>query len=123
MKKFSILCLLIVITLVQARAQGAFSNVSLASRHNINMLCFTLSSEANVLHYRIEASNDNDEFEVIGTLKASGNSVLSKTYSYALSGKEYKYYRIAKVNMNGSLQYSYVISIPKPALNNKVNFD
>jgi len=113
MKKFSILFVLAVIA-SQVYGQHVFNNVALENTHNRNMISFSLPSEANVTYYRVEASNDSKSFEIVGTVRSSGNSVLSKEYRYELYGVNYKYYRIGRVGMNGSLQYSDVVAAPKP---------
>jgi hypothetical protein len=97
----------------QAYGQAIFSNVSFENTRSRSTITFSTPSEANVVHYRIEASNTGADYEILGIVRASGNSVLPRTYHYPLYGSEYKYYRIGKVGMGGKLQYSQVISAPK----------
>jgi hypothetical protein len=93
----------------QAHAQQSFSNAALVNVHSHNAITFSLPCETNVVHYRIEASNDGNEYEILGTLRSAGNSMLATTYHYDLYPSDYKYYRIGMVKMNGSLLYSQVI--------------
>lgn len=90
----------------------AISKVSIEMVQNREVISFTVSREVNVRHYRVEASNDNTNFNVIGTVKAAGNSVLARNYHFGLAGFTYKYYRVGVVGMNG-MQYSEVISTPE----------
>ena len=91
-------------------AQEAFTNVSLNVIHDRGVINFTMPREVNVRHYRVEASNDNVSFEVIGTFASKGNSMLARNYKYELLDRSYKYYRIGMVGMNASLQYSAVLT-------------
>ncbi len=95
---------------LQVSAQQAFQQVALTEKNN--GISFTVTREANVSQYRIEASDDNDNYEVLGTVAAKGNSVFERTYSYKLYGAGHKFYRVGRVEMNGSLRYSQVIMAP-----------
>lgn len=91
----------------------AFSRVSLQTLHNRQMLLFSIPQEANVRHYRIEASNDSLNFEVIATVRSKGNSMLATDYSYDLSQYAYAYYRIGKVEMGDKMPYSSIMVVPR----------
>lgn len=111
MNKLSIVFVIAIFLAVQVNGQSIFSNVALVKGHDRNIISFTLAKEINVAHYRVEAGNGSDEFDIIGTVPSTGNSVLVKAYSYDLAGLEYKYYRVGKVGMNGRLEYSSAIRI------------
>lgn len=117
MKKLNIVLAFAMLIASQVSGQRIFNNVALANNGKQGILTFSLPSEANIIHYRIEASNDNINFEVLGTIASKGNSVMEKTYSYKLYNMGYKFYRVGRVGMNGSLQYSHVISLPEQNIN------
>jgi hypothetical protein len=110
MKQHSILLASAMLLAAHAHAQQAFTRVTMQTSNNRTTISFTLPSEANVYQYRIEGSNDSASYEVLGTVKPSGNSVMAITYSYDLYDLDWKYYRIGKVGMNASQQYSAVIT-------------
>jgi hypothetical protein len=109
MKTLTTFFLLLVISIADASAQQAFSNVALDNMHNRRVLNFAIPRESNVRHYRIEASNDSLSFSVIATLPSKGNSALSQSYQYDITTYSYKYYRVGMVGMNGSMPYSKVV--------------
>ena len=90
--------------------QHFFSNVAIVSKPNSNAIAFTIPAEANTFNYRVEAGNDAGAFEIVSVIKPSGNSMLPKTYCYEISGMDYKYYRIGRIGMDGSSQYSEVVT-------------
>lgn len=100
---------------VSIAQQAAFSNVSIDNNRNEETISFTIPREVNVKYYRVEASNDNITFEVINRVQPQGNTMFAKTYTYNVTAHNYKYYRIGKVQMNGELPYSAVISAKKEA--------
>lgn len=109
--KSVIIFLLVVSTSITSIAQQvAFSNISLESKRNEETITFTIPREVNVKYYRIEACNDNISFEVINTLRPEGNTMFAKTYTYNVAPYNFKYYRIGKVEMNGPLPYSDVVT-------------
>lgn len=112
MKKLTIVSVFVMLIATQVTAQRVFTKVNLRSIGSQGILTFSLPSEVNVIHYRVEASNDNNDFEVLGTVISKGNSIFEKSYNYGVYNMGYKYYRVGKVSMNGSLQYSQVISVP-----------
>jgi hypothetical protein len=91
----------------------SFSSVTLENIQNRKIVSFCLPMETNVRYYRVEASNDSITYEIIGTIRSTGNSVLAKRYRYELHEPDYKYYRIGMVGMNAGLQYSQIIRAQK----------
>jgi hypothetical protein len=114
-KKNQFKAIIFVLTICNAGAafsQQAFSKVALKNLHNRESICFSVPKEVNVRHYRVEASNDNVNFDIIATIPAKTNSVLAVNYNYDLSAHAYAYYRIAMVGMNGDMPYSAVVARP-----------
>jgi hypothetical protein len=108
---------------INVYSQEAFTKVSLDTKHNSLNISFTLPSEANVTYYRIEAGKDTASFDIISRVHSLGNTVLARTYSCKIYNDGYTYYRVCKVGMNGTLQYSDVINtkILKPNENIEQN--
>ena len=115
MKTFTVFYAASLICIFPAHAQP-FSRVTLDNIQNSETINFTIPREANNLYYRIEASNDSATYEIIGTIRSAGNSVLPKSYHYTLNDKSYKFYRVGIVGMNARLQYSPVIVVLNEAL-------
>ena len=116
MKKHIIIVLTAMVVTNGAYGQQAFSSAALTNDHQVASITFTVPSEANVFNYRIEASNDGSQFDVIGTVKPSGASMLSKKYCFQLYEPIWKYYRLDRVGMNGEQRYSELISATVPTL-------
>jgi len=113
MKSTSILFLFVMLSASQAFSQKYFNNVALLNVHGRNIINFSLPKEVNVVYYRVEAANDTAEFDIIGRVASTGNSMLPKSYNYELYATSYKYFRIGMVAMDGSLHYSELINMPK----------
>ena|GEM_PF-6643297 len=80
-------------------AQHCFTSAAISAQ-GPKTISFTVSREVNVFSYRIEAGNDSVSFDVIGTIRPKGNSMLALSYSYPLYETGFKYYRICKVGMD-----------------------
>ncbi len=104
------LMFILLATIAAASAQEvAAAGISLTTANGRTAIHFTVPREVNVRHYRIEASDDSVHFGVVATLKSKGNSVMPNKYSCDLTAWNYKYFRIAIVEMNGSMPYSAVV--------------
>lgn len=119
MKNITLLLVFVAGITVNAFGQQSFSSASIDIVQGREILSFSLPNETNVRHYRIEASNDERTFEVIGTLPSRGVSMLKTTYKYDLAGHSYKYYRVGIVRMDAGQPYSDVViskkySLPQP---------
>ncbi|OQP54580.1 hypothetical protein A4H97_21665 [Niastella yeongjuensis] len=93
------------IVLTQFYAQQQTSNV---------VLQWTTSSEENVAQFVVERSSDGKTFKTIGTVAATGNSTISKSYSFTdqspLTTSD-NYYRLQVRDLNGSFTYSKILII------------
>lgn len=87
--------------------------------------------ETNNDRFEVERSSDNTSFNVIGTIKAAGNT--SATQKYSLYDKDpfagVNYYRLKQVDIDGNYTYSNIVTVkpdtkitaqlfPNPAQNN-----
>jgi len=77
------------------------------------VLQWTTSMEENVAQFVIERSSDGKTYKTIGTVAATGNSSLTKNYSFAdqstFTGTNY--YRLQVQDVSGSVTYSKVLII------------
>lgn len=79
-------------------------------------LTWSTSSEQNSSYFEVQRSNgDASHFAPIGRLDAAQNSLISKTYFFIDPSliSQVSYYRLRIVDINGSFQYSPVISSRK----------
>ncbi|MBZ0099910.1 MAG: hypothetical protein K8F30_12545 [Taibaiella sp.] len=115
MTRVIIFILAICNTLLLSAQPTAFNNIRLQSKQKRAYISFSTRNEVNVRYYSIEASNDNKEFNIIGRLPASTNSMQPVQHRYDLSGHDYAYYRVGQPNMNGTMSYSEVVNITPPS--------
>lgn len=101
---------------VAVYGQHSFSNVKFTLSKQNPRISFTLPSEANVTYYRIDAGKDTTNFDIIGTVRSTGNSMLPKTYNYDLYHDGYTYFRVCKIGMDGSIEYSHIVDNKTPEL-------
>lgn len=106
MKKTNMILAVLIMVASIASAQQTFTSVALKAMGTQASVTFTLPSETNTSNFRVEASNNGTEYRVIAVVPSKGNTVLPRTYSCRLYEAGYKYYRVARVTMNGSLIYS-----------------
>jgi Secretion system C-terminal sorting domain len=77
-----------------------------------NILSWETASEKNTKEFVLEKSSDNKTFSVVGTVKASGNSITPLTYSFLDINPSYlNYYRLKIVDFDGKVEFSKVVSI------------
>lgn len=75
-------------------------------------LNWSSSSEINASHYEVERSEDAENFEKIGDVKAAGNSQSLLQYQFfdqnipSLRSNTILYYRLRMVDLDGSYEYS-----------------
>ncbi len=110
MKNTILIVIAILVTLAAQAQTEAFNNVALQPAHGRQVLSFTVPHEQNVRHYRIEASNDGSNYEVVATVPSKGNAVSSTDYSYDVTPFTNAYYRVGKVEMNGRMPYSATVN-------------
>jgi len=106
MKKTNIILAIMMMVASIASAQQVFTNVAMQTVREQTSITFTLPSEANTTNFRIEASNDGTTYTIISVTPSKGNTVLPRTYTHRLYETGYKYYRVGRVTMGGSLSYS-----------------
>ncbi len=116
MKQAIIFILAICNTLLLSAQPTAFNSIALHGQQKRAYISFSTRNEVNVRYYSIEASNDNKEFNIIGRLSATTNSIQPVQHQYDLSGHDYAYYRVGQLNMNGTMSYSEVVNITPPSL-------
>ncbi|MES2691295.1 MAG: PKD domain-containing protein [Bacteroidota bacterium] len=77
---------------------------------------WTTAMEKNVSHFEVERAFDSRGFEAVGKVKATGNSSITRDYSFADAGifnipSNIIYYRVRSVDVDGAYQYSSIVSV------------
>lgn len=84
-------------------------------KNNNVLLSWQTSQEINSNYFTIEKSYDNKSFSDIGRIEASGNSSLSRMYSFTDNDPSYFekpiYYRLAMVDKDGKKAYSKISNV------------
>jgi uncharacterized repeat protein (TIGR01451 family) len=77
------------------------------------LLKWITETEFNNDHFRVERSRDGFNFTSIAAVKGNGTSQLTHSYAYLDKGEigEVVYYRLAQVDLDGTVHYSQTISI------------
>lgn len=84
-----------------------------------NQLTWTTASEENLDYFGIEQSQDGKYFAEIGTIPAKGNSKSNTYYEFIdKNPKENTYYRLRSVDIDGTIEYSKILSIKSSYSNN-----
>jgi len=80
-----------------------------------NALVWETASEQNTSEFAIERSlNGRDNWEVIGTERAAGNSDVAVSYSFDdMRPTSQAYYRLNTIDLDGSSQTSNIVSIKR----------
>ncbi|MDC0231551.1 T9SS type A sorting domain-containing protein [Aureispira] len=84
------------------------------NENTINHLKWLTETEINSDRFEIERSGDSgNNFEKIGTVKASGNSTVQLLYNFTDLSPflGYNYYRLKQVDLDGTFTYSKTIAI------------
>jgi hypothetical protein len=78
-----------------------------------NVLNWQTASEKNNSHFDIERSaNGQNEWVKIGTVKGSGNSVITQNYNFTdHTPLSISYYRLKQNDLDGTFEYSNVVSV------------
>ncbi|WMJ71940.1 glycoside hydrolase family 9 protein [Cytophagaceae bacterium ABcell3] len=73
------------------------------------------SFERNHHYYEVQRSSDNEDYQTIGTVYGAGNTDSQKSYSFRDEDPHWgrSYYRIANIDVDGSVQYSKIVTVNK----------
>jgi hypothetical protein len=85
------------------------------NQNNTVTLNWETASEINSSVFEIERSTDGEKFEIIGVVKAAGNTTKPIQYQFkddAVAADKI-YYRLKQVDLDGQFEYSHTISIRK----------
>ena len=90
----------------------SFQAVQSALDPSINLFWKT-ASEQNSSHFQVERSSDGIQFGPIGMCAAAGNSSILIAYSFKDENPnpEMNYYRLLQVDMDGTSEYSTVVTV------------
>jgi hypothetical protein len=80
---------------------------------NVNAINWQTASEKNNSYFDIERSaNGQNEWVKIGTVKGSGNSIVTRDYTFMDNGPlSISYYRLKQNDLDGTFEYSNVVSV------------
>ncbi len=88
-----------------------------------NILEWTTLTEINTSHFEIQFSNEGDDFFTVGTVKASGNTAELRYYSFTHDARyNSSYYRLKSVDVDGSSDFSKILSITSNCKNSDYEF-
>lgn len=85
---------------------------------NANQLNWTVAQEVDFSHYEVLRSEDGREFNTVGTVFATENSMDMKSYSFtdASAKSEVSYYKLKLVDNNGSVAYTSLVVVSRNAI-------
>ncbi len=78
-------------------------------RNGQTILTWKTAQETNSARFDIESSVDGLNWQVTGSLPASGNSTTEKTYSFIITAANDQFYRIAETGIDGRKTYSSIL--------------
>lgn len=83
------------------------------NKNDVNVLTWSTYSETNNDFFVVEHSSDAINWKVVGSVKATGNSLNARDYSLIDNSPFFPitYYRLKQVDFNGQYKYSNIISI------------
>jgi hypothetical protein len=118
MKNHFLLVMLLACGSLKAQNSGQISQASAQRLADELHIHFTVSSEANVRQYVIEASTDSIQYEIIGTLPSKGNTVIWRSYEFVGYNLSYPYCRVKQMGFDGTIMESikiHTILTPEPS--------
>ncbi|MDW7693100.1 T9SS type A sorting domain-containing protein [Flammeovirgaceae bacterium SG7u.111] len=102
----SFISLPVTLTSFTASANSSFTNIK-----------WTTASEWDFSHYEIEKSFDGLDFDFVAEVDPKGGEDLLTDYSYTdlFPGRDLVYYRLKMIDLDGSFEYSKVVSVSSKA--------
>jgi hypothetical protein len=93
------------------------------TEENTTLLKWSTATEAGTRAYVIEYSTDENNWQVIGSVQAAGNSTSNTNYNFTHShpSEGNNYYRLKMVDLDGQFSYSKVDAVSF-ATTTKINF-
>jgi hypothetical protein len=80
--------------------------------NDVNCLYWEVADQVNFSHFEVEHSLDRISFETIATVGSSIQSKFEYSYYHTVSGSVISYYKLKLVDLDGTSQYSSIISVP-----------
>lgn len=95
------------------------TNFSGYNENAVNRLQWTTEAELNADKFVVERSIENQTFEVIGEVSATGNSTSTRNYAFndRTFASNTNYYRLKMLDKDGTFSYSKTIEIATNKLN------
>ena len=93
----------------------AWQSFTAVKQPNIVELNWSTASEQNTKDFEVQYSTNTQDWSVLGTVAAAGNSSTTKEFNFThnspLKGSIYNYYRIKQNDLDGKFSYSKIVSI------------
>jgi uncharacterized protein Veg len=94
-------------------------------QNGTTLLEWQTANEINTSNFVVERSTDGRNFQQIGTVPATGNAGVTNKYSYTdydvtRQSSSVVYYRLKVVDIDGSYNYSDIVTITLPFITSKV---
>lgn len=92
-----------------------WETVSAQKQNGQVLLNWSTASEQNTKVFEVQYSTNTTNWDVLGTIKAAGNSSSTRNYSFThqspLKNSTYNYYRVLQRDLDGKYSYSKIVSI------------
>ena len=110
-----------------SNASVPVSFISLTAKTTVQgevLIEWKTGSEINNQYFEIQKSADGRNFSGMDTVSGAGNSNTHKNYSFTDNNPEAgkTYYRLKQVDFDGSVNYSWIVSVQVNAINNLMVF-
>jgi hypothetical protein len=93
----------------------AWQSFTAVKQPNIVELNWSTASEQNTKDFEVQYSTNTQDWSVLGTVAAAGNSSTTKEFNFThnspLKGSIYNYYRIKQNDLDDKFSYSKIVSI------------
>lgn len=87
-------------------------------------LRWSTASETDFSHFELEKSIDGETFQTIATIQGKGSTTETASYSYVdLQLRSINYYRLKSVDLDGTVDYSKLISLTEEGCAGNVEFN
>ena len=92
-----------------------WETVSAQKQNSQVLINWSTASEQNTKDFEVQYSTNTTNWDLLGTLRAAGNSNSTRNYSFThqtpLKNNTYNYYRILQRDLDGKFSYSKIVSI------------
>lgn len=90
-----------------------WGDIAVERKSSLHNITWTTETEINNSHFEVERSADAYRWELAGTVKGAGNSMVTKKYALEAAGSEAVFYRVKQVDFNGVGSYSKTVGLTR----------